>query len=457
MAGSVPTCAEGRSKVNKGRKGRIITIDPVFDIETGKLITCAGKYREFGRILEMSAPSGSSQNRHFAADFFRPAAAVQSVIGQALLSGSGASSVQAKTADMNGQIDLTLPLRGLRFVFKGRVTVGTAAYTSVTPENLLNLVSKIRIIGNYKGNSKTICDCDLANLFALANAFTTKMGSIIVSKGAGAFTEAARPALPYPSTGFDGTVSTFDFVISFDLLFGPYNSSKRSQAGFIMRKEDWTNVNVHLESPALPDNSANALGVSAATTTTSVSGFQQAAGTGSMTADMYLLPVRLGKAASSVVPGVLTRAATPLNAPTLQAAMNNTLLLTLDKKATTRVFVKVGTGAAASGALVYSTLSDAVLTQAGLLIGSNTNVRQPQDIFAVKSEVENEYEAPMIQGVDVFDFINHYGNQDSSYPADGLTDNQPFRLVGSGPGTANAQGHVIQEEIDTHPQGSIFG
>lgn len=399
----------------------------------------------------MSAPANASQGRKFVADIFRPAAATVIQTGVPLLTGN--TNIAAKTADVNGQVDLSLPLRGLRFVFKLRVAVGTANYTNENPESLLNLVSKIRVIGNYKGNSKTIVDADLANLFGFANMFTTKLGSVIVNG-----TEFPRPGIPYEATNFfAGTTlgSPYDTIIMFDLLFGPYNASKRSQAGFLMRKEDWTNVNIHLESPAVVDNSQNPLGLSAATTVTTISAFGGAGG--SMTCDIYGLPVRMGAAASTIAPGVLTRSATPLTQAILQAAMSNTLLATLDKQATTRVFVKVGTGAAASGNLVYTTLSDAVLTQLGLLVGSNVNVRQKIDVEAVRAEIENEFEVGGIQGMFLFDFIQHYGNQDQAYPADGLSDNQPFRLVGDGPGTANAQGHFIQEEIVVHPQGALFG
>lgn len=399
----------------------------------------------------MSAPANASQGRKFLADIFRPAAATVIQTGVPLLSGN--TNIAAKQADINGQVDLSLPLRGFRFEFKFRVAVGTANYTNENPESFLNLVSKIRVIGNYKGNSKTICDADLANLYAFANQFTTRMGKVQVNG-----TEFPRPGVPYEATNFfAGTTagSPYDVIIGFDLLFGPYNSSKRGQAGFLMRKEDWTNVNIHIESPAVVDNSQNPLGLSAATTVTTISGIGGAGGT--MTCDVYGLPVRMGAATPTITPGVLTRAAQPLTAAILQAAMSNTLLATLDKQATTRVFVKVGTGAAASGANVYTTLSDAVLTQLGLLVGSNVNVRQKIDVNAVRDEIENEFETGGIQGTFCFDFIQHYGNPDQAYPADGLSDNQPFRLVGDGPGTANAQGHVLQEEIVVHPQGALFG
>src|SRR5690348_15622870 len=160
----------------------------------------------------MSAPANASQGRKFLADIFRPAAATVIQTGVPLLSGN--TNIAAKQADINGQVDLSLPLRGFRFEFKFRVAVGTANYTNENPESFLNLVSKIRVIGNYKGNSKTICDADLANLYAFANQFTTRMGKVQVNG-----TEFPRPGVPYEATNFfAGTTagSPYDVIIGFD-------------------------------------------------------------------------------------------------------------------------------------------------------------------------------------------------------------------------------------------------
>lgn len=289
----------------------------------------------------MAAPANASQARRTRGDIYRPAASTIIQSGLALLAGTGlASGVTAKTQDVNGQVDLTLPLRGIRFIFKGRVSVGTASYSAVNPESLLQLVSKIRITGNYKGNGKTILDCSLATLFGAFAQAKFQLGSVKVNG-----TQLARPAIPYANVAALTTgASPYDFIIKIDVPFHPLGWKKRTGAGFLMRQEDWTNVNIHIESPALPDNAANALGTSAATTVTNVTAF--GSGAGAMTVDIYGLPVRMGKAAAATTPGLCTRVEVPLTSATLQAAMSNTQIALLDKQATPKIFFKFGLGTA---------------------------------------------------------------------------------------------------------------
>lgn len=396
----------------------------------------------------MAAPANASQGRKVRGDFYRPAASTQIATGVSLLSGTGASSVGAKNSDTNGQVDLTLPLRGLRFVFKFRVTIGTANYTSANPESFFNLVSKIRVTGNFRGNGKTILDCSLASLFGFLNLCKFSIGYIQVNG-----VIVSRPGVPYTAlAALTTAASPYDVIISMDVPFGPIGWKKRTGASFIMRDGDWTNINIHTESPALPDNATNALGVSAATSTTSVSAFGSA--TGAMTMDVYGLPVRLGKAASGIIPGLCTKTEVQINSATLQAAMSGAQLALLDKQSTSKVFTKFGTGTIFP---FFATLSDLVANQLGILIGTDTNVRQLQDVQAVRSELANEFETPGTQGYFGFDFISQDENFDSAYPGDGLKDNQPFRLLGTGPGTVNAQGSLLQEEILVHPQGILLG
>src|SRR5271168_2222578 len=59
------------------------------------------------------------------------------------------------SANFAQQIDLSLPLRGLRLVFKGRLVVGTANFTTTFPELFLNLISDVKLFGTnsrQKGN-----------------------------------------------------------------------------------------------------------------------------------------------------------------------------------------------------------------------------------------------------------------------------------------------------------------
>ena len=63
---------------------------------------------------------------------------------------------------------MTLPVRGFRLIFKGRIGVATANYTSVNPENILNLISIIQITGTNRRQNGNVTPwfIDLATLFA---------------------------------------------------------------------------------------------------------------------------------------------------------------------------------------------------------------------------------------------------------------------------------------------------
>ena len=396
----------------------------------------------------MAAPQAASSARHFRADIFRPVGNKIVATGVAGLTGAGAGAVQQ---NINGQVDLSTPLKGFRFIVKGRVVVATANYTSANPESFLNLVSKIRIVGTNKlqGGNVTIVDSDLASLYAFAMLNQYQNGFIEVTSG-GVVTLVARPGIPYANLAAL-TTGTYDFIISFDLPLAPFGIPELAESAFIMRATEWTNaVNIHLEFPAVPDNSANPLGTSATTTVTTISGF---GGGGTMTVDIYELPVLMGKSRSSLVPGILSRTSVPLGA-VLQSSLNNGLLITLEKQATARVYLKIGIGTAFP---VFTSLSDTVLSALGIQIGTDKNVRNLVDIYAERSDACDDYDVPPIQGYFMLDFLNKTGNPDRAYPGDQLDASQTFRLIGSCPGTANAQGEVLQEQIIYKPTGSLFG
>lgn len=399
----------------------------------------------------MAAPVTASPARKYAADVFRPASATVVQLGVAGLSGAAPAAV---TKDVNGQVDLSLPLRGFRFIIKFRVAVATANYTSVNPETFTNLLSKLRITGNFRGQGVTIVDSDLSMLFGATFLNSVRMGFINVNG-----TEIAGPGVPYSpqaSPALTTTGSPYDVIISFDYHFAPYGIPGRYESGFLMRQEDWTNVNLHFEFPAVTDNANNPLGLSAATTVTTISAI--GSGSGGMTVDVYALPVRMGKASSSFIPGLMTRTAQAIPAATLQAAMANTLLVSLQKNSTPRIYTKFGTQATTGAQYpVFKSLSDSIITAQGVLIGTNKNIRDLVDVFSVRSEIENEYGCNGVGGYFLEDFIQEHGNIDRAFPGDALTAQQTFNLVANGAGTANAVGTVLQEQVIVHPHGLLFG
>lgn len=393
------------------------------------------------------APTNASSQRKFASDIYRPVGNKIVSTGNAGLAGASPAAVQL---NLNGQVDLSTPLRGFRFVIKGRVAVATANYTSVNPESILNLVSKIRVVGtnSRQGGNVTLVDMDLATLFAIQFLNQEQAGFVQVNG-----VQQVRPgAPPVAAVALTTAGSPYDFIIVVDLPFAPFGIQDIFETGFLMRDTEYTNaVNFHIEFPAVPDNAQNPLGLSAATTVTTISSF--GSGAGAMTVDIYELPVIMGSSRNTVVPGILTRSLLPIGA-VLSASNPNVLLTLLEKQATPRIYIKVGTATAPP---TFLTLSDAIVTALGLQVGTDRNVRNLVDIYAVKADTVGEYDVPHIQGYAMLDFVNKRGNFDSAYPGDKLGPASTLRLIANITTAANAAAFVMQEQIIQHPQGSLFG
>lgn len=341
-------------------------------------------------------------------------------------------------------VDLTLPLYGFRLVISGRVAVGTANYSSVNPESLLNLISEIVISGtNTRLNGNvTLLDMDLASLVGFQFLTQRRAPSIIVNSSL-----LARPGIPYSNIAALTTAgSPYDFRIVVDIPFAPFGTPGGVAPGFLVRQSEWKqSVKFTFKFPTITDNAANALGTSAATTVTTISSI--GSGSGAMTVDIYALPLRMGSRKDAVVPGVLSRTTSPIDT-ILQTTKTGVQLLRLEKQATSRVYLKIGVGTASP---IFTSLSDAILTAYGLQVGTSVNVRDKADIWAKRMEEVNHYGVDPVQGYFLEDFIQS-GNPDSSYAADSvLGDGQTFALVGDVTGTANAAGLILQEQIVAEP------
>ena len=128
---------------------------------------------------------------------YRPSNHKPILQGIAWTSGGSFNAAQA--------IDLSLPIRALFLEFTGRLVIGTAAFTSVTPEGFLNLISNIVIQGTnarQKGNV-TMYNGDLATLWMAGYLFGPRgrAGMTICITGAGGDAFVPDPGTPFPAAG----------------------------------------------------------------------------------------------------------------------------------------------------------------------------------------------------------------------------------------------------------------
>jgi hypothetical protein len=411
-------------------------------------------------------------NRQHLADIYRPASAKIVQVSVPILTTAASGGGQATITQA---VDLSLPIRGLRFVLKGRLVVGTAAFTSVNPEGLLNLLSSIVIQGTnarQQGNL-TLWNIDLATAWVLQRVMgpTGAAFFLVTPPGGGALTQVATPTTPFPSGAvasnpyFQGSVGTYDFIISVDFPFHPHQSNSYGREPltipqYLVRNEEWKDsLQIVATGATQAGNSTGALGVAAATTTIAFSSF--GSGGGSPTLDIYSLPVLMGlNLKDQILPGVLSRVSTPVTGA-VQTAGNNVSLLNMQKQPTPRVYFKMGTSTVTPA---FASLIDTVANgpQAtgpntlGILLGGNRNVRNKVDIMAHKMQFPDIYLREPVQGYNIMDFMEQ-GNPDAAYPGQDIGDGATFQLTADILGTtANGLALVVQEQVLHQPSGGLM-
>lgn len=385
-------------------------------------------------------------------DLYRPVGPKPVQTG--LLWSSGGSAIVAQS------VDLSLPIRGIRLVFKGRIVIGTANFTSFNPEGFLNLISNVTISGTnarQQGNI-TLWSIDLATLFSLSHMFAYRgAGYISVNSGTGE-TIAPIPSTPFPATGYgSGNTGTYDVRIVIDFPFHPfefngYGNQPLAIPGFLVRNEEWKDsLQILLSYGAQAGAGATGvLGTAAATSTIVYSAY--GSGAGSPTVDLYSLPVLSGTdLKDATIPGVLSRVSTPISG-VLQTAGTSVVLANLQKQPTPRIFAKFGTGTVSPA---FATLSDTNVTTLGVLLGGNRNVRNKVDIWTHKLQHIDVYDRDPIQGYLLQDFIDQ-GNFDSAFPGQDIGDGATYQLVGDVAGVANGFGIIVQEQLLHAPAGQLY-
>jgi len=391
-------------------------------------------------------------NRQQLSDIYRPVGPKSVLTNIAWSSGGSTTLTQA--------VDLSLPIRGFRLTFKGRVVIGTAGFTTPNAEGFLNLISSIIIQGTnarQQGNL-TLWNIDLATLFVLQNFFAFRGAAYYsINSGTGEVL-LVPPTTPMPATYNPvGATGTYDFRILVDIPFHPFQSNAFGKEPltipqFLVRNEEWKDsIQVVLGYGTQAGGGATgALGVSAAGTTITYSSY--GSGGGTPTIDLESLPVMMGTGLKdAILPGVISRVATPVTSA-MQSAGTGIPLLNMQKQPTPRIMFKQGTSTVSPA---FATLTDTNATQLGVQLGQNRNVRNVLDIFKHKLQQADVYSRDPIQGYVMFDFMDQ-GNPDSSYPGQDIGDGATLQVTGNVTGAANALALIVQEQILQQPGGHLM-
>lgn len=376
----------------------------------------------------------------------------------------GLNAAPGQQISLSQVVDLSLPIRGVRLVYKGRCVVGTAGMASLAPEGFLNMLSSIVVQGTnarQKGNV-TLWSTDLATLYGIEHLVCGDRAayySINANAGAGE-TQVSVPGEPWPADNNPtNATGTYDYRIVIDVPFHPmaseyFGAHPHWIPAYLVRNEEWKDsLQLQFTFVASPGGAvAGPLGTGAGGTTLVFTAY--GSGGGNPTLDVYSLPIIMGNdLKDQVLPGILSRVSTPINT-ILQTAGGapGVVLLNMQKQPTTRVFMKFGVGTVSP---IMSALSDTNVTQIGILLGANRNVRNVVDLWAHKAIEYDTYERKLIQGYNLFDFMES-GNPDSAYPGQDIGDGATFQLTGVVAGVANAQGIIVQEQSLHTPTGALY-
>ena len=381
---------------------------------------------------------------------------------------SGLNAAPGQFVSLTQVVDLSLPIRGIRIVYKGRCVVGTSGMASTTPEGFLNMLTSIVIQGTnarQKGNV-TLWSIDLASLYGFMHLISSDAAayySINSGDGKGEV-QLQTPGTPFAFNTSDqntynptGTTGTYDYRVVIDIPFYPFASNAFGEhphwvPAFLVRNEEWKDsVQLQFTFVASPGAAvAGPLGTGAAGTTLTFTAY--GSGSGNPTLDVYSLPIEMGlDLKDKVLPGVLSRAVNAIST-ILQSAGTGVTLQNMQKQSTPRVFIKSGVGTVPP---IMSSLSDTNITSIGIQLGSNRNVRNVVDWFAHKAEAYDAYQRKMIQGYLELDFMDS-GDPDSAYPGQNIGDGSTFTLAANVTGTANPQGIILQEQVLHTPTGELY-
>jgi len=367
-----------------------------------------------------------------------------------------------------GAVDLSTPLLGIQLVVKGRVTIGTAAVTAITPETFLNLLYRIDLFGQHKIlQSDTHPFVMDGAMWAGIMAQHKRRGfKQFVSKGAGAIVIDPIPSTPYGGPiaagaaggiGFDGTTTTFDFIIDMPILFYPLGVSDVFKPGFMWRSEEWgDSVQIQITPGGQPTGSANAgsLGTSGGTSTVAFTAFQSGSGTPSI--DIYALPVIQGATTglpALTVPGLCIRSTAPRTTQ-VQTTGTDIQLAQLQKRKTSRVYLKAGLS---SNSPVFTTLSDTMLTKVGLQVGTDKFPRNKVDWFTWKDDMADSYPeaSDSVTGYATLDFLQHK-SPFGAYAGDNIDAGSTFYIIGDPVGAGTNLLLTVQEQIIREPEGDLY-
>lgn len=347
-------------------------------------------------------------------------------------------------------ISLNRPLERIHIVWRGRIAVTVAAYTSVFPEAAQNIIQRILVNGTHR-RFGAIVPVDLTGptAYQWASLFTPYGGTLYDTIPAGGTDNNRAAAVANQTGNFDGSVGNHDVEIHYSIPVWPVvnNAAKLTAVPFLWQQRDWEDT-LRVQ---LFFGDRTSLGVPAAGTVVAFEQFGGGVGT-SPTVSIFTNYEILGPLADSVVSAVCIRAESPVTGVVTGIA-NNVRLAQLQKQKTTNIVFKTGTIPAAglsAGVQVFDTLVDTILDRTQVLV-DNKPLRNNFANFALKGYNNQAFRTLIRRGYNFFSFIDSQ-NPLTYFRGDLLSGGSQFELQ-SDIRTAGATQAVnmIQEQVLGEP------
>jgi hypothetical protein len=258
-------------------------------------------------------------------------------------------------------IPLNQPLAYIHMQWVGRIVIGTANYTSVSPESLLNIIANFKLNGTHASlGNQTPFNISGASLFKIQKLFNIRGNSVYI--GDVRLTDDVLSA-GIPTTTF-GNTGTYDVIINWTIPVFPLGLGDAQALLYTYNAAAW-NQTLQL---TIQTGDLTSFGVPAGGTTVAFS--QYGSGSGSPTVNLLLTYISLGPLQNSVAQAVKVLNDIAINS-VLTANASVVRLALLQNQKTTAVLQKTGTSQTSTSGIVYATLSDSICEQTILRVNNN--------------------------------------------------------------------------------------
>ena len=259
-------------------------------------------------------------------------------------------------------IPLNQPLGFIHIQWAGRIVIGVANYTSVSPESLLNILMNFKLTGTHVTLSNiTPFNTTGANLFKYAKIWNIRGNSVWIN-GVRISDDQMSQGIPIATFGNTGT---YDVRVHWTIPVFPMGIPDQQAILYLYNAAAW-NQTLQM---SLQQGDLSSFGTPGGTTTVTFSSF--GSGAGSPVWNILTSYVSLG----SELSGKIAQAVKVLNdipiSSVLQSAATQIQLAQLQLQKTTAVIIKTGTTQAATGGNIFATLSDFIMENTVIKVNNN--------------------------------------------------------------------------------------